>query len=434
MTAPLIATSLSDARKRLALSALKYDVLEPERGLGRRPLFGDATQKGRLSNDDANRQRALMHRHAKQLGWVARLARENDVAALQQVVVNVINSQAAKASVLSRLAFKEGLSYDVARITERAAKLNVNDVCRDPVVMILKEKDGGVLRTTLKFGWRHRARQMLIRDVLYAAGVCNEYDYNFRAHGPQRAISRIVQGVEADFLYWLTLDIKDCFASVKPEHLYGITPLQGVVLKRAAFLPSSVPIQCSDTQWSIPIEQAARRGLPQGSMASGPLASALLGREIRLAIAGHSGVVVVIYADDIAIGARTQDQIETIRHKIGERLASLNGGPLFLKFCKVGHANSGFDFVQRHIRRKQWNGVHEVRVQPSQSAFERLKKKLRTQYGDAVLGQALDQSMDGALDNTSTEIVSRINMWARAMGWKIQPEWEETILTFCLAY
>lgn len=413
MNSPLFVQPTGNARHRLALMAVEHDVLEPGRALGRRSIVGDLTNTARLSKDDADRQRALMHRHVGQLRWIGRLAREGDTEALRRVVANVLNSRAAKASVLIRLAFKDDLSLTLAKIAERSAKLNVNDVCNDPVVMILKEKDSGALRSTLDFGWRHKARQMLVRDVLYAAGVCNEYDYNFRAHGPQRAIERIVEAVEADHFFWLTLDIKDCFASVKPEHLYGMTPLKGAVLKRVAFLPASVPIQCSHTMGSIYFEQAARRGLLQGSMASGPLASALLGREIRLVIAGHPGVVAVIYADDIAIGARTQDQIETIKHAIGERLASLSGGPLFLKFCKIGHANSGFDFLQRRIQRRQWNGEHDVRVQPSSGAFERLKKKLLVQYGDAALGIALDQSMDGALDQSSNEVIERIQKWAK---------------------
>ena len=424
---PILAQLKPQGRHILALRAVEHDVLEPQRFFGRRPIFGDPSEKARLSKEDANRQRALGRHYIGQLRRIGRLAREGENEELKKVAANVLNSRAAKASVLARLAFKDGLSYTLAQIDERAAKLNVNDVCHDPVVMILKEKDNGSFRTTLKFGWRHKARQMLVRDILYAAGVCNEYDYNFRAHGPQRAIERIVEAVKAGYHFWLTLDIKDCFASVKPEHLYGMTPLKGAVLKRVAFLPPSVPIRRSHTHASIPLEQDARRGLPQGSKASGPFASALLGREIRLAIAGHPGVVVVIFGDDIAIGARTQGQIEAIKQAIGERFASLSGGPLFLKFCKIAHANSAFDFVQRRIQRRQWDGEYEVRVQPSLSAFERLKKKMLAKYGGQfALGEAWEKSPDG--------VKERIQRWAAAMGWKMQPDWEEAILIFCLAY
>jgi len=327
MSAPIppLAEPQPHARHAMALRAVEHDVLELGRLVGRRPIFGAPSGTARLTKEDANRQRALGRDYIGQLRRIGRLSREGENEELKKVAANVLNSRAAKVSVLARLAFKDGLAFTTALIEARAAKLNVNDACNDPVVLILKAKDGGSFRTTLKFGWQHKARQMLVRDILYAAGVCNEYDHNFRAHGPRRAIERIIEAIEAGCHFWLTLDIKDCFASVKPEHLYGMTPIKGAVLKRVAFLPSSVPIQCSHANGSISLEQAARRGLPQGSMASGPIASALLGREVRLAIAEHPGVVVIIFADDIAIGARTQGQIEAVKRAIGERFASLSG-------------------------------------------------------------------------------------------------------------
>lgn len=266
----------------------------------------------------------------------------------------------------------------------------------------------------------------MLKDVLYAAGVCNEYEYNFTGHGAQKAVARIVEAIEANYHYWLVFDIKNCFASLKLEHLQDMMPTPGTVMKGVAFLPPSIPILCSSNKVSITLEQAARRGLPQGSISSAPLASALLGREIRSVMAEIPGSVALSFGDDVAFGARTQAQTHAVEKLVGERLSSLSGGPLFLKFLKLTHANAGLDFIQRRVQRRWCDEGYEVRVRPSQSAFTRLERRLRTEFDMAELCAAFDQP-EGA-------VRKRIRNWAGAMGWKMPPDWDETVLTSIIAH
>lgn len=424
---PILAQLKPHGRHVMSLKAAECDIRRPDRSLGQRPIWGDKTGLSRLSKDDANRQRAPLQKHVAQLQRIASLHRQGKDDELKEVVAETLSSRAAKASALVRFAYSEECAFSGAQLQERLAKLNVYACCNDPVRLNIQPKDDGSGRPTLDFGWNHKCRQLMVRDVIYAAGVGNEFDHNFRGLGPERAIRRIVEAIEAGYVWWLTADIKNCFASVKLEHIHGMLPIPSNVLKKVVFIPTSVPIHSHHGDHvAMTIDQEARRGLPQGSIVSAPLASALLGREIRTVMSEIPGVALT-FADDIAIGARTQEQIKSIEHAIGERFASLSGGPLIFKYIKIGHAASGIDFIQRRIVRHQWDGQYDIRVQPSPSAFHRLKKKLLAEYGGAFeLGQAWEQSPDG--------LKERIQKWAAAMGWKMQPDWEEAVLIFCIAH
>ena len=213
------------ARHRQALAAVAEDLGISGRNIGRRPILGEANKSLRLTRDEIVRENALLRRHLDQLRRIASLRRRGEIAELRSVITNTLNSRASRASALIRLDYKGGYALRYDQVIERITKLDVSAACNDAVTLILKQKDSGASRPTLEFGWRHRARQLMLRDVVYAAGICNEFDFNFRGHGPKRAIDRMVQAIEDGVHFWLTADIKNCFASVKLEHLLGMVPL-----------------------------------------------------------------------------------------------------------------------------------------------------------------------------------------------------------------
>src|SRR5207249_10278413 len=103
---------------------------------------------------------------------------------------------------------------------------------------------------------------------------------------------------------------------------------------------SSVPINGHYT-----LEKAVRQGIPAGSRASPVIASMLLRPSLEASFAASLGRVVV-YGDDIAIGARSKVEAANSKNQLQAAMADFPGGPLFLKKREIAHVSEGFNFTK----------------------------------------------------------------------------------------
>lgn len=398
--------------------------------LGRRRVASEAEHVVLLSQADATAQRAILHNWKRELKRVRTLAEQGRRSALQNAAGRLLESFTGRAVSLIREAATDRRVHRLDEIEARAAKLKLDGPIHDPVRLIERPKDSGGVRPILSFGWRHRSQQLIFSDVMLAAGVASDYEYSCATRGAQAFIRTVSAAMQDSCYFWVTADIKDCFASVKPGHLHGWMPLKASVWEGIIYLPENVPIiACDDLPTSnksgdhlATLEGAVQCGLPQGSALSPQIASALIGREIRAVMHGRKGVA-LSYCDDIAIGVRTLKEAEEIRTALGERFNSLSAGPLLFKFSKVTSALSGVEIIGRKIRYKCWEGEWKVHVTPSEQSFQRLLIRVEKRFPGGV---------SGAVDHHLDQLHNYIRNWAKGLDWQMPPDWEEAVVLYLL--
>ena len=136
------------------------------------------------------------------------------------------------------------------------------------------------------------------------------FDYlTGRGRGIELASDRICEMVEAeDCDRFILADIKEFFGSLEQERVRDVMPLPGQVVSNYLLITPSVPVEVYADLPLPPhictnLEKAVRQGIPSGSRASSVIASMLLGPSLQASIQASWGRIVV-YGDDIAIGAR----------------------------------------------------------------------------------------------------------------------------------
>ena len=103
-------------------------------------------------------------------------------------------------------------------------------------------KANGGYRLITKHGPRRMAQQFIVRDLLTAVGVDNEFDFARRGAGGEKALIReVCQRIEAGYRHWQNVDIKECFASLRPGHL-GWLPVPEQLLRSVVFLPKCAKV------------------------------------------------------------------------------------------------------------------------------------------------------------------------------------------------
>jgi hypothetical protein len=297
--------------------------------------------------------------------------------------------------------------YTFAEIEARAAELTRSALRTEPVLAKVKVKDNGGHRVLTVGGWKRRSIQILLRDILLASGIGNEFEYSKRNLGPLILAERIRMAIERGYRFWFVSDLRNCFPSQKPAH-YDWANVPGWMVRYVAFTPACVPVLCRDPSGLTEhdLESAARRGLPQGAMASPLLASALLGRVLR----NLSGdIVATSFGDDIAIGARTLRGAESIAKALTKRLAELPAGPLSLKTSDVFDAEHVIEFLHFRWRWKYGFGDPKIHREPSRKAFNTFERRLAALIEAFPPGTDFEHIVDMGLKYARS--------WATSVGW-----------------
>jgi hypothetical protein len=282
-------------------------------------------------------------------------------------------------------------------IYQFAGKLDVWEPLRERVQVKLLPKSKGGYRTITKHGPRRMAQQFIVRDLLTAVGVDNEYDYCRRGAGGERALIRdACQRIEKGYRHWQTADVVDCFASLKPAHL-GWLPLPKELIRNVVFLPRCAKIEIVKgpagkevSQSGIPTVSGVsipymgsyllpmkklRRELPQGSVLSPLVARAFLGRELR-AVLGHKMVATLSFVDDLTLGARSQPEVDHALDVLRERLQGHPAGAVLLHIDPPTSVDHGRVKVLGYVLQPgRGFGDNFVHVFPGRERFDRFHKK-----------------------------------------------------------
>jgi hypothetical protein len=253
---------------------------------------------------------------------------------------------------------------------------------------------GGDHRPTVAFGPKRRALQQISRDILAATFPTQPFDFLTKGKGVDAAILHLKKLIEEhNAEYVVTIDIKDCFGSAIKEKVAPLLPLPRRVVNNVLLIQDEVavighpghrvegdPLGESSPSRTIYVEadEAARRGLPQGSSASGLIMyGAVLGPLLgTLSFADR----LVLYGDDLAVAVRDKTEAEAVLKTLRSLLEASPVGPLLIGRHAMRHVKEGVDFLSYRITRKPWYLGGHLHVRPSTLSYKRVEERAAHRY------------------------------------------------------
>jgi hypothetical protein len=267
-----------------------------------------------------------------------------------------------------------------------AESLNAFQGTQEEVRLLLIRKSANTFRPTLDFGIENRALQHLVLSVLYAIAELHPRQFATRG-GVPAAIAEVMDAMRAGYVHAREIDIKDFYASFDRNKLVESVPVQKRVIERV-LLSDHLNITASklhhipscfgaaDTvQGEVPpLEKylaEARRGIPQGSAAS-PLLAEMLLAPLLFQVPAGGKVVVVAYADNILVMAKTASDADAMTNSLGLALNKHPAGPLWPKI-KSFPVGGPIDFLGHRLT----TYGDKVRAQPTPENQERFERRMK---------------------------------------------------------
>lgn len=316
-------------------------------------------------------------RHANRIRRIARVAQAGNPARLDAEVRETIKCFGARLTAVVRAARKKKRELTYGDALALANRLDLRKDCDEIIHASFREKTDGSYRPISSFGLERTARQRLAKDILEAAGVAHPADYSVRGRGVNAACDRIRELVlDEGCEHFLVADIKNCFGSFERNAVASFLPLPERVVHNTILIPDTAKlvIHTPDINTNIKRwEDAARRGIPQGSPASSLVASALIGPLLDQL---PDATRVVVVADDMLFGACSEADVNAIKLALTEALKSHPAGPLSLKHVHIRTTQQGFNFLGYRFRRRPEVFGGMFYAHPSPQSFKRFKARL----------------------------------------------------------
>jgi Reverse transcriptase (RNA-dependent DNA polymerase) len=292
----------------------------------------------------------------------------------------------------------------------------------EEVRLLLIRKSANTFRPTLDFGIENRALQYLVLSVLYAIAELHPRQFATRG-GVPAAIAQVMDAMRAGYVHVREIDIKDFYASFDRNKLVERVPVQKKVIERVLLsehlniVPSNLHHikSCFGAAGTVqgevaPLEKylaEARRGIPQGSAAS-PLLAEMLLAPLLFQVPAGGKVVVVAYADNILVMAKTASDADAMTNSLGLALKKHPAGPLWPKI-KSFPAGGPIEFLGHRLT------AHgdKVRAQPTtenQEKFERRMKEGLARLRKPTLAPATRRRLARDLESYLSSYVSNFKL------------------------
>lgn len=207
----------------------------------------------------------------------------------------------------------------------------------ESVTVHLKQKAGGSIdpRIIMDFGFENRALQRLVFRALLPFVKLRGTQFATKG-GVHAAIAAVCEAQEAGHCYGYEVDISSCYQSFNGEGLCSLLPLPKEVIRRVLLSKELSLTPGNLSLWeggddggngkSVAAYIAeARLGIPQGSSVSPLVADALLAWVID---AVPKKGVVITYADNFLLMAKTPEDACTMLSALWSALAAHPAGPL----------------------------------------------------------------------------------------------------------
>jgi len=299
--------------------------------------------------------------------------------------------------------FKKRLTPE--SLNERARECLKFHNLQEPIHHQPKKKSDGRHRDTWAFGPVRYVQQIILGWLVSAVNEPCLYDYSLQGHGSIHGAAKAIGGyLKKGYRLWVVSDIKSAYPSISKGHLRQLCHLDERLVRYIAFptlpiddcqlplIPMVTATDFNNTTATIrPTKaKAPRSQLPQGAAHSPVILSALIGECLRNI--SLSKVVVVIFADNIAIGAQYMADAKSAFLALEKALGNLKPGGLLLhdvKYCD-GYQHASEDAVHPMFGQKiYWSidfcgycisfdqGDKKIRYRPSRRAWEKFWRKIK---------------------------------------------------------
>ena len=317
------------------------------------------------------------------------------------------NFQTAVALIQSAIKDDYSSLAEARHIADCARDLSVDEA----VTLKPQEKATGGERIIVKHGPIKSVRNRAMALLVEAASGPFEFEYcQLGKGGVEAAAKHIGEGVLQDYRFWITYDLTNAYPSVKLDHVNDIIPVHGQLMREVGFPSYSYK--------KIANEDGVRPGLTEGASHSSKILSAFTDGPLRK-ISGST--MVLCYADNIAIGARTLDEAKCAFKTFENAMSASKADPIHLhsvNICDAFHHHgqvkegsltyrNGVDFCQYRISYDLFDD--KLRYRANTLAFLKAKQNTFARLSGVTDEDEMEAIVDAYLMN-----------WIRAFRlWKV---------------
>ncbi|MDQ1900711.1 hypothetical protein RAH32_09690 [Paracoccus sp. WLY502] len=362
-------------------------------------------------------------------------AREKSIKRLHDYSRMYLTSHACK-YVAAAEAIKQNKRAGQRSVTELAERMNVFEACGEPVFLDLVARDESAYeyRYILSFGTENRARQILLRNLLKARWNVSRAQTMMNG-GRNAAVQQVIRHYTEGYIHIAELDIKRCYKSFGmigiqqmlhlPErvvrHVLSAASLNidlSYTARRVIYHDHDIPLTPMELFRGLHGEDwdEAQQGLIEGSKVSPFVAELLLAPVCQAILASGAGVV-INYADNFLLMAKTKCGLETMKTILREKLRTHPAGPLTVGEVYAKFAlNSAFDFLGY----KLVPGVSSLNPEISERN-ERKARKIRSQAYKAIRSNLSKEKLSEYIKHCVREHRSLLNafpLWEGAEAYE----------------
>jgi hypothetical protein len=232
-----------------------------------------------------------------------------------------------------------------------ATSIQLGEPLTEEVLVHSQKKKSGDYRPICEFGLWHRTRHELVLRVMECHLQPRPFQYTLK--GVASAIRAVKQAVGSGYIHLARLDIKSFFESFRIEKLSPILPLSPEVVEHAVFgrhMRAKGAYRrahyTSYSSWATLLAQA-RRGLPQGAACS-PIIGVFCLSHLKWSMT--KGVLLINYADDFLLLAKTQELLEAAMGELIQAMAELPGGHFVPTIMDQSSAYKGIRFLGHRVQ------------------------------------------------------------------------------------
>jgi hypothetical protein len=321
---------------------------------------------------------ACRRRYRKQQRRYRRAVQDNHRRRLHQLENWLLKSHTAKVVALAKAAGnkatrskgaqKKRFKLTPAKLDIMASILSCWEDPSKPAVLYFKKKKSGGVRPIFSYGIIRAAQQYMAVGMLEPRLWLHEGQYALPGRDRTAAIEVSKQLIRDGYHWVIRGDIKNYYPSMNGEEVLEMLPGPRAVLRRIILPPTGKGLSYPSTPLSLILQ--VRRGLPPGAASTALVAAAALA-PVLLVLPGD--VVVILYADDFAIFAKSKAAAANAMNALEEALRAAPVGDLRLRFCKLCRVIPGFKFLEYYIFLDENEGQI---ARPLMADFEKLDERL----------------------------------------------------------
>jgi hypothetical protein len=328
--------------------------------------------------------------YQKHLSHLARTAANASDARARGAANITLQSYSARLSAVIRSTRSEHeRSITFAELCTRAASHTPRVAASETVRARMKPKPGGGERPVIDFGPGRRAFQLICSDILTASLPTSQFEFLRRGRGAEKMIQRILGGLESgEFDHVVSVDIRNCFGSIRKEVLYRLLPLPQWAVSTIITIDDQarIELQGPSSASRLALDEAARQGLPQGASTSGLILSrAILGP--MLATTSFADRT-YLYGDNIAVVARSWSDGEAILRALCSMLENSPAGPLTIGEHSIQCARQRLELVKYALLPIPARYGGGIRIIPSPKSRRRFEHRVTAR---SMEGQSIEE-------------------------------------------